>query len=48
MQPLLKEDFITLPLKFLSDTGEEGWWIPQYLADANPDIVTVEDALARP
>ena len=28
----------------LSDTGEEGWWIPQYLADANPDIVTVEDA----
>ena len=32
----------------LSDTGEEGWWIPQYLADANPDIVTVEDALARP
>jgi glycine betaine/proline transport system substrate-binding protein len=31
-----------------SDTGEEGWWIPQYLADANPDIQTVEDALNRP
>ena len=32
----------------LSSYGEEGWWIPQYLADANPDIQTVEDALARP
>ena len=31
-----------------SDTGEEGWWIPQYVADANPDIQTVEDALNRP
>ena len=31
-----------------SDTGEEGWWIPQYLADANPEIQTVSDALARP
>ena len=32
----------------LSDTGEEGWWIPQYLADANPDIQTVYDVLDRP
>ena len=31
-----------------SDTGEEGWWIPQYIADANPEIQTVSDALARP
>ena len=31
-----------------SDTGEEGWWIPQYIADANPDIQTVEDSLNRP
>jgi glycine betaine/proline transport system substrate-binding protein len=31
-----------------SDTGEEGWWIPQYIADANPDIQTVEDAMNRP
>ena len=32
----------------LSDTGEEGWWIPQYMADANPDIQTVYDVLDRP
>jgi glycine betaine/proline transport system substrate-binding protein len=30
-----------------SEGGVEGWWIPQYIADANPDIQTVEDALNR-
>lgn len=34
--------------KILTDGGEEGWMIPQYVKDANPDIETVEDALARP
>lgn len=34
--------------EILTDGGQEGWWIPQYVKDANPDIVTVEDALARP
>jgi glycine betaine/proline transport system substrate-binding protein len=32
----------------LSDGGEEGWWIPKYLADANPDIKTIDDALMHP
>lgn len=32
----------------LSDGGQEGWWIPKYLAEAHPDIKTVEDALAHP
>lgn len=34
--------------EILTDGGQEGWWIPQYVKDANPDINTVEDALARP
>ena len=32
----------------LSDGAVQGWFIPKYLADANPDIKTIEDALARP
>lgn len=32
----------------LSDGGQEGWWIPKYIAEAHPDIKTVEDALAHP
>jgi glycine betaine/proline transport system substrate-binding protein len=32
----------------LSDGGVEGWWIPKYVADAHPEIRTIDDALARP
>ncbi|MBH0237324.1 ABC transporter substrate-binding protein [Methylobrevis albus] len=32
----------------LSEGGVEGFWIPKYLADANPEIKTVDDALAHP
>lgn len=32
----------------LPDGGIQGWWIPKYLADAHPEIKTVEDALAHP
>lgn len=32
----------------LSDGGVEGWWIPKYIADAHPNIKTIDDALARP
>ena len=32
----------------LTDGGIEGWWIPKYIADANPGIKTIDDALARP
>lgn len=32
----------------LSDGGVEGWWIPKFLADAHPDIKTVQQALQHP
>ena len=34
--------------EILIDGGDEGWWIPKYVQDANPDIVSIEDALERP
>lgn len=34
--------------KALPDGGVEGWWIPKYLADAHPEIKTIEDALKQP
>lgn len=34
--------------QILKDGGEEGWWIPEYLAEAHPEIQTVNDALKRP
>jgi glycine betaine/proline transport system substrate-binding protein len=34
--------------QILKDGGEEGWWIPEYIAEAHPEIKTVNDALKRP
>ena len=32
----------------LPDGGVQGWWIPQYVADAHPDIKTIPDLLKHP
>lgn len=32
----------------LSDGGVNGWWIPKYIADAHPDIKTIQDMLKHP
>lgn len=32
----------------LPDGGEQGWWIPKYIADKNPDIKTFDDLLKHP
>ena len=42
------EGGLIIAAEVLADGGDEGWWIPKYVADANPDIKTPEDALARP
>ena len=34
--------------KSLQDGGVEGWWIPAYVAQAHPDIKTIDDALKHP
>ena len=44
----LEEKKIVYGSKALPDGGIQGWWIPKYLADAHPDIKTVDDALAHP
>ena len=32
----------------LGEGGVEGWWIPDYVAEAHPDIKTIDDALKHP
>lgn len=32
----------------LSDGGVEGWWIPAYLAEAHPELKTLEGIMANP
>lgn len=44
----LEEGKIVQGAPALHDGGVQGWWIPKYVADAHPDIKTVDDALAHP
>ncbi|MGO8264417.1 glycine betaine ABC transporter substrate-binding protein, partial [Rhizobium ruizarguesonis] len=34
--------------EILADGAVEGWWIPKFIADAHPDIRSVEGALKHP
>ncbi|WP_273692315.1 ABC transporter substrate-binding protein [Ketogulonicigenium vulgare] len=34
--------------EILTDGGVEGWWVPAYFAEANPEITSVEQALQHP
>jgi glycine betaine/proline transport system substrate-binding protein len=50
-QPLdlaVKEGRLHYAAESLKDGGVEGWWIPKYLADAHPEIKTIDDALKQP
>lgn len=44
----LSEKTLVSPGKALSDGGQQGWWIPKYVAEAHPDIKTIADALKHP
>ena len=38
---------ITTSADVLSDGGLEGWWVPRYMVDANPELATLEGVLAN-
>jgi glycine betaine/proline transport system substrate-binding protein len=42
------EGRLIIAASILSEGGQDGWWIPKFLADAHPDIKTVQDALQHP
>ncbi|MRX49942.1 ABC transporter substrate-binding protein [Paracoccus sp. S-4012] len=48
IQAGLDEGKIVVTDDILSDGAVQGWWIPKYVADAHPDIKTIDDALAHP
>ncbi|SJZ73173.1 ABC transporter substrate-binding protein [Consotaella salsifontis] len=44
----VKDGRIEYAAKVLSDGSQEGFWIPQYIADEHPDIQKLSDAFAHP
>jgi len=44
----IKEGKLVSTIAALSDGAVQGWWIPKYIAEAHPDIKTIDDALKHP
>ncbi|KAB0682656.1 ABC transporter substrate-binding protein [Aureimonas leprariae] len=44
----LDEGKIVEAAKSLPDGGNQGWWIPKYVADQHPDLKTIGDVLKHP
>lgn len=45
---LVEEGKVITAGNTFANGGEEGWWIPQYLADKHPELATLEGVLANP
>lgn len=45
---LESENKITRVAEVLKPGGVEGWWIPSYLAEAHPELTTIEGIMANP
>ena len=45
---LLAEGKVVRSGKVIDPGGVEGWWVPAYLADAHPELATLEGVLANP
>ncbi|MDE1158395.1 MAG: ABC transporter substrate-binding protein [Neorhizobium sp.] len=48
LEAAVKQGRLIQAAEILADGAVEGWWIPKFLADAHPDIKTVQQALAHP
>lgn len=48
LEPALTQGRLVIGAEILADGAIEGWWIPKFVADAHPDIRTVQDALKQP
>lgn len=44
----ISEGKLVSTVEVLSDGAVQGWFIPKYIADAHPDIKTIDDALEHP
>lgn len=47
-QQAVADEKIKFAAALLREGGVQGWWIPKFIADAHPEIVTVEEALKHP
>ena len=45
---LVEKGAVITASKVFASGGEEGWWIPNYLAEKHPELTTIDGVLANP
>ena len=48
IEKAVEEGRLVVAGEILSDGGEEGWWVPDYVIADNPDLTTLQAVLKRP
>lgn len=48
LEKAVNEGRLVIAAPLLTEGGVEGWWIPKFLADAHPEVKTVQDVLLHP
>ncbi len=48
IEKAVAEGRLQIVSEILSDGGEEGWWVPSYLVEKNPELNTLSAVLKRP
>ncbi len=48
VEKAVNEGRLKIAGEILSDGGEEGWWVPDYLVEKNPELTTLQAVIKRP
>ena len=48
VEAAVAEGRLAIAGEILSDGGEEGWWVPDYVVKDNPDLTTLQAVLQKP
>ena len=44
----VEEGRLVIAGEILSDGGEEGWWVPDFVVEQNPELTTLQEVIKRP
>ena len=48
VEAAVDEGRLTIAGEILSDGGEEGWWVPTFVVEQNPELTTLQEVIKRP
>ena len=48
VEAAVAEGRLTIAGDIFSDGGEEGWWVPTFVVEQNPELTTLQEVIKRP